>query len=90
MMAPKQARPIGKMIVSRSRCAVPSWRVPCGRRGWAMIVMHAAGGSSALATIANAFTRVLPDDEALFHHLESALVLMPPSAFDAETLAVVW
>ena len=49
-----------------------------------------AGGSSALATIANAFTRVLPDDEALFQHLESALVLMPPSAFDAQTLAVVW
>jgi hypothetical protein len=52
-------------------------------------LLDAQGGSSALATIANAFARVLPDDDALFCHLESALVLMSPSAFDAQSLALV-
>ena len=52
-------------------------------------LLDAQGGSSAMATIANAFARVLPDDDALFCHLESALVLMSPSAFDAQSLALV-
>eukprot|EP00802_Teleaulax_amphioxeia_P001584 Tamp_01586.p1 GENE.Tamp_01586~~Tamp_01586.p1 ORF type:complete len:1335 (-),score=286.37 Tamp_01586:390-4394(-) len=51
-------------------------------------MLDAQGSSSALATIANAFTRVLPDDDALFRHLETALVLMSPSAFDAQSLAL--
>ena len=52
-------------------------------------LIDAEGGSSALATLANAFTRVQPDDEPLFRHLGRALVLMSPATFDAETLALV-
>lgn len=52
-------------------------------------LIDAQGGSSALATLANAFTRVQPDDEQLFRHLGRALLLMSPAAFDAEALALV-
>ena len=52
-------------------------------------ILNAQGGAAALATIANAFVRVLPEEEPVFRHIESAVVLMSPTSFDAQALTLM-